>query len=304
MFFSAWKLQEDDVYQRICRVSEKNGLVIELTFSTQEDITNMAYNMDMIVEALQSGDIQYIGSIIDAGFDVDTVLRVDNEDYSRCCWLKYTTMLLAAIQFEHNNIVKLLLDKGANPNVDDGYWTPLACAIHYDNHEVVKHLLQHKTIEINIVLGHGSAVRYAVESDDIEYLKVLVNCSKLDIHADDNIISHNGRDILHTAIRRSNIDIIRYLIDDVKMVVDISHIDTLLNETDTTLDCMEQKLEIGKILYQHGVTRSGTSSSDCNMFLAIMNRNALLEKELRDMTNMPMNLQTAIVDLALKVQTQ
>jgi len=73
----------------------------------------------------------------------------------------------------HNHIIRLLLDKGANPNANFDNVTPLYLAVKYPNIEVAKALLA-KGAEVNVSVRRETPLEIAAERGDLKMVRLLV----------------------------------------------------------------------------------------------------------------------------------
>ena len=78
------------------------------------------YTLETVREAVRRGDAEYVQKAIDSGFDPNT------QDSKRC------TPLIFAAEFQHPDIVKLLLTHGADPlhKESNGYDASVVAAWH------------------------------------------------------------------------------------------------------------------------------------------------------------------------------
>jgi hypothetical protein len=86
---------------------------------------------DDLLQAVRAGDVAAVKALLDQGVAVDTKFRYDR------------TPLSFAADRGNVELVKLLLDRGANPDAEDTFYhlTPLGSAAYKGNAEVVRLLL-------------------------------------------------------------------------------------------------------------------------------------------------------------------
>lgn len=82
--------------------------------------SDRAYTLETVREAIRRGDAEYVQKAIDSGFDPNT------QDSKRC------TPLIFAAEFQHPEIVKLLLTHGADAShkESNGYDASMVAAWH------------------------------------------------------------------------------------------------------------------------------------------------------------------------------
>ncbi|KAJ7574693.1 Pfs, NACHT and ankyrin domain protein [Mycena floridula] len=152
------------------------------------------------------------------------------------------TPLLYAVEYRHINIVKLLLEKNADPNAcDKDQNTPLSYAAGQGHIDIVKLLLE-KQADPNIYLkDQRTLLSYAVRQGHTAIVKLLLEnnadpnaCNKkqrtplfygarwghtdivkllLGINADPNVCDKNQRTPLSSAAAQGHIDIVKLLLD-------------------------------------------------------------------------------------------
>ena len=148
-----------------------------------------------MMEAVKGGDIDNVTSLL----DIDDINIQDNLGRTALIW---------AIRYVHIDIVRLLLDKGADPNIPDEFRkTPLIWASLGDGHIEIVKLLLDRGVDINIVSKYGqSALAYASYFGNTDIVKLL-----LDKGADPNIVDNDGKTALMNAIDNGNTDIVKLL---------------------------------------------------------------------------------------------
>jgi hypothetical protein len=141
-------------------------------------------DMELMV-AVSAGDAARVKSLIEAGADVE--LR-DNGGW---------TPLISAARRGHVQVVEVLLEHGANPNVsesDNMAMTPLTWAVSDDDPRMVQALLAHGA-DVNVANGAGyTPLMHAAITGDSEIASAL-----LDKGADINAQAKDGKTALALA---------------------------------------------------------------------------------------------------------
>jgi ankyrin repeat protein len=111
-----------------------------------------------LLDAVRKGDAAAVKALLDQGVPVDTKFRYDR------------TALSFAADRGHVEIVKLLLERGADPDAADSFYhqTPLASAAYKGNAEVVRILLERSK------QGVGSALLGAIFAGKPEVVDVVL----------------------------------------------------------------------------------------------------------------------------------
>jgi len=167
---------------------DKNGisaLVIFIEMGYEEIATELIKNgadvnvqhrsgLTLLAKAVVDGDVARIKSLFEAkGFDVDAKDRNGE------------TALKHAVRNGDVEIIKLLVAKGANPNVkDDGndVWTMLTKAVTDGNVEIVKLLLKAKA-DVNAKDRNGeTALVHAIRGGNSEIAGLLVDAGAVEDH--------------------------------------------------------------------------------------------------------------------------
>lgn len=155
------------------------------------------------------------------------------------------TALISAIANDHIEIVKLLLEYGADTNVqDEDGWVPLMSATEIGNIEIVKLLLEYRA-DINIKTKNGgTALIIASQNGYIEVVKLLLEHS-----ADTNVQDENEVTPLMFASSNGYIEIVKLLLE--------YNVDTNVQGENgvTALMFASQNgyIEIVKLLLEHNV---------------------------------------------------
>ena len=150
--------------------------------------------------AAEHGNVDMVRLLIDAGADIN---EREQEDQF--------TALSVAVQQEHKEVVILLLNSGANPNLEDENGsTPLDWSSLGKNLEIARLLLQ-SGAKVNPKNG-AKFLHWIVgqEGEDLEKVELI----PLFLAAGSNVNSRNseGYTALHTAAMCSNVEIVRALL--------------------------------------------------------------------------------------------
>ena len=129
------------------------------------------------------------------------------------------TALMIAVREGNTEIVKLLLDNGADLNIKGNYgYTALMIAVREGNTEIVKLLLDNKA-DISGEINYQNNVMYPADYDDNELMYAAEKGYKeivkllIDNGADLNITNYNGDTALMYAAGRGYKEIVKLLID-------------------------------------------------------------------------------------------
>jgi uncharacterized protein len=195
----------------------KDDLVKEL------NALNFQFNGDDFVRSAAEGDQKALGLFFAAGFDVNTPnaagytglmaaaergradivkLLLDHKADPNVAGRDAGTALMSAAENNQPEIVKLLLDRGADPNrQDNNGWTALLKAAYQGNAKCIEILASHTKLELDRAL----LVATLMERKDA--VKVLVdNGAEVDFRASD------GRTPLILAAGKGNKDIVELLL--------------------------------------------------------------------------------------------
>ena len=156
----------------------------------------------MLYEAVEDGHATIAEMLLEAGADAN------KKPYG---YGKNSALMLAIIQ-KNNNLVKALLENGANTNVtDDNGWTPLAYAVERGNIHLVKLLLEHGA-DTNMIIPDASCptpLFIATSRDNLFIMQSLINAG-----ADVNLSTDSqGNTPLHIGAMRNNVQCIKCLIN-------------------------------------------------------------------------------------------
>ena len=167
-------------------------------------------------------------------------------------------LLLEAVKNNRYNIVKLLLEKGADLNRNDSYRrTALMYAIIFNNIEIVKLLLEKGA---NVDSDRKTALMYAIETKNIEIVTLL-----LEKGANVNYVDYDSdrKTALMYAIEINNIEIVKFLLEKGANVNDVD------SDRKTTLmyAIVTKNIEIVTLLLEKG---ADLNRSDSNRRTALM----------------------------------
>ena len=145
---------------------------------------------------------------------VDRGANVDLQDYEG------DTPLIMAVWSDHwAELVPYLIDKGADKNKTDRHGsTPLIIAVEIRNKTLVKYLVEHGADIDTQDEYQDTALLIAVKKDYFELVKYLV-----DHNANINKATNSGNTPLWTAVKNGHVAIVKYLLDhgaDVNMAVE------------------------------------------------------------------------------------
>ncbi|BAY80643.1 ankyrin repeat-containing protein [Calothrix parasitica NIES-267] len=146
-----------------------------------------------IFEAIIDNNLPKVKEFIQNGFNV-------NQKHSEI----QLTPLIQAINLRRLEIIKILLEAGADPNLcQDVYATPLELATSLGNIEVIKILLR-AGANPNFFGIDSSALERAIRIERIDIIKIL-----LDAGAD---LSHKNRSLIYAA-NNGKFEIVKFLVE-------------------------------------------------------------------------------------------
>ncbi|MFP3020789.1 ankyrin repeat domain-containing protein [Wolbachia endosymbiont (group A) of Pogonocherus hispidulus] len=183
---------------------------------------------DTLHSAAEKGDFYLTVYILSKGADLNA--------QDECNW----TPLHYAVYSGNVDIVRFLINQGANYNITDNEGTPVYYAFQYGHVRIVKYFIEEKGIDpmapINeygstlfgeaIVGGGLDTIEYLMSRKDVTYdcsdlLKMAISNGHLDVveylveekGVDVNFVGENGWTPLLYAVERDYIEIVKYLIE-------------------------------------------------------------------------------------------
>ena len=148
------------------------------------------------IEAAQSGNTAAILDLLKKGLNVNA--RDDQDG---------RTILMHATWFGHIDVMRILIDKGADVNAKDkNGTTALILAADKSNSEIVSFLID-KGADVNAKGGNGTALMLAVNKSNAEFVGFLI-----DKGADVNAKDKNGTALI-LATDKGSAEIVSFLID-------------------------------------------------------------------------------------------
>lgn len=143
------------------------------------------------LEAAQKGDIELIKKFLNDGIDINTTSQYG------------ATALTFAADIQNVELVKLLLEHKADPNIVDQFYgaTPFLWAISEDNYDIVKLM-----VENGADLSKPSPMYWASGGEDVRIIQLLLdnNCPGVD-------------DILLDVVKSENLELLKILLESGKL---------------------------------------------------------------------------------------
>jgi len=124
---------------------------------------------EQLQDAARKGDAAAVKKLLDEGVDVNTKFRYD------------ATALFYACDHGHVEVVKVLLDKGANPNLKDTFYgfTPLMLAVSPAQKKKPEHTEIAKLLIAKGATGKDFALASAAESGDLSLAQAVLDSGGL-----------------------------------------------------------------------------------------------------------------------------
>jgi len=142
---------------------------------------------DKFIALAANGELNKVRNYLKKGIDINA--------RNKAKW----TALAYACKYNHNEVIKLLVDSGANVNqtVNVGS-TPLQIALNNDNTEIAEYLISHNAdIDIKDIMGM-TALAWSAKQGDLKNVIFLIKHG-----ADINSINVNSRTVLDIAINKN-----------------------------------------------------------------------------------------------------
>lgn len=148
----------------------------------------------------------------------------------------------------HEIIVEYLLNVCCSPvdEADDSGWTPLIIASSAGRDNIVKLLLERKADPNNLTATGHSALHYAASRNRYHIAELLV-AANADLNAQDTVSLATP---LHRAASKGNLKIVRLLLEN---KCDPNLMDSEGN-TPLHMACEEERTEVAELLIQHGAS--------------------------------------------------
>lgn len=165
-----------------------------------------------LILASSKGDIANVQGLLDEGVDPNSSDTLDDERknaFSLVFILDKTTPILEAVKNGHTKIVKLLLERGADPETTDKNNIPIICIASQRGHlDIVRTLLE--TYHVNIESKqHKTSLMYAIENGHKNVAELL-----LEKGADPDTTDMYGYTPLMHASEKGNVDLVELLVKD------------------------------------------------------------------------------------------
>lgn len=197
---------------------------------TDEYLKDFDFYKNYIFDSIKNNDVKKFKKALEKGIDVNQYVE------------GYNSLLLAAIDYKRDQIVKLLLDSGADPNLPDPYGdTPIIKAAQNNNPEIVSLLIDYGATQkeealiaakerysfdvLELLLEKGIKfknkkeyeqllakafdfeIKLIHDIDNIGFIEFL-----LDHGVSPNIYSNNGLSLLEDAVAHDRCDLVRILL--------------------------------------------------------------------------------------------
>ena len=159
---------------------------------------------ESLINAVQTSDSVRIRELLSDGCDVNQKITTGHNYYS-----KDSTYKTALSHSTNYDITKLLLESGANPNIELGIGSPLEFAVLQNRNDIARLLIAYgaDVNHFNKFTEYQSPIIAAVSTGNLEVLKLLIeNKAKFKPYA------KNIHEPLHKAIRHQRLEVAKFLI--------------------------------------------------------------------------------------------
>ena len=230
-------------------IEKENVEIVELLLKNDKIDVNIPYTYDVVEEmvplylAIENENVEIVKLLLNKeNINVNFLNKYENEKYEK---------------YENNQIKR---------KAHNGLKTALFLAIEKENVEIVKFIISNELLDVNIhsvyndfifledqILG-GETMEYnyegnktalfaAIEKENIEIVKLLLNYDKLDINDINQISGHNGnyskkehKTALFQAIENQNVEIIKLLLMNDKLDINLTIEINLKEDKDTIIE--------------------------------------------------------------------
>ncbi|XP_057318326.1 uncharacterized protein LOC130663224 [Microplitis mediator] len=183
-------------------VENENERIVELLINNKADVNKIIKHKDLsssfptaLYKAVEIGNLNILKLLINAP-SIDVNLSIDLHE----------PLIHKAIRQNNYEIIKCLIEHGANINTVHDLETPLNIAISNGNKEVVELLIENKA-DVKAAPGFlNSLLHMAIKKNNFEILDILINIDPTEVYPS------YGQPPLLTAVRENNFEMTRYLI--------------------------------------------------------------------------------------------
>lgn len=262
----------------ITAILKGNVLLVNSLLENKANISNHS-----LLFAIAVGHLEIVNSLIKAGANISDLAR--NNDNGN-------TPLMLAVKYNHPDILKVLLEASADPNLRNNYGsTALFMAINFNNIEMVKSLLHAKADPSCMNNTTASAIHIAANEGQLEIVKALFEAKSntnqtygenitalylavqnnhfdvvvtlLEAKADPNVLVGGKNVALHLAIIRSQTEMAKLLLE----AKANPNLETINKETSLMIAVQDGNVKMVELLLEYGVDpnqqlKDGTTLTD------------------------------------------